>query len=113
MSRENAARRNRALRKIRQCRKLPPEIKATLEAILDCFNPRTDYAIAWPSAATLANRLNRSVRTIRWHLKAIKRTGIFEFLHLSPSQASEYIEETFRYKRKRSAYPLVFRAALA
>ncbi|MBM3204233.1 HTH domain-containing protein [Candidatus Woesearchaeota archaeon] len=98
MSRENAARRNRALRKIRQCRKLPLEVKATIEAILDCLNPKTDYRIAWPSAANLAKRLNRSVRTIRWHLKAIKRTGIFEFLHLSPSQATEYIEKNFGYK---------------
>jgi hypothetical protein len=98
MSKENAARRNRALRKIRQCRKLPLEIKATIEVILDCLNPRTDYAIAWPSAATLAKRLNRSVRTIRWHLKAIKRTGIFEFFHLTPSQASEFVERDFGYK---------------
>ena len=98
MSRENAARRNRALRKIRQCRKLSLEIKATVEAILDCLNPRTDYVIAWPSATTLAEKLNRSVRTIRWHLKAIKRTGIFECLHLTPSQASEFIERKFGYK---------------
>jgi hypothetical protein len=98
MSKENAARRNRALRKIRQCRKLPLEIKATIEVILDCLNPRTDYAIAFPSAAMLAGKLNCSVRTIRWHLKAIKRTGIFEFFHLTPSQASEFIERDFGYK---------------
>jgi hypothetical protein len=37
-----------------QASNLPLEIKATLEVNLDYLNPRTDYAIAWPSAALLA-----------------------------------------------------------
>jgi hypothetical protein len=77
---------------------LPVEIRATIEVILDYFEKPTGYRVAWPSAATLAKRLNRSVRTIRWHLKAIKRTGIFDFVQHSPSQASEYIEENFGYR---------------
>jgi len=90
MSRINASRRNRALRKIRACRQLPPEITLTLEAILDNLNSQSGYCLAWPSAAALAKQMGKSRRTILWHLKAIKQFGIFHVRQFAPEEAKVY-----------------------
>jgi DNA-binding transcriptional ArsR family regulator len=90
MTRINAARRNRALRKIRASRHLPPEIKLTVETILDLLSSKSDYCLAWPSAANLAQRTGKSRRTILWHLKAIKQLGIFQVHQFTPDEAKAY-----------------------
>lgn len=90
MTCENAARRNRALRKIRASRHLPPEIKLTIETILDLLSSKSDYCLAWPSAAALAKRTDKSRRTILWHIKAIKQFGIFQVHQFTPDEAKAY-----------------------
>ena len=95
MSRTNAARRNRALRKIRASRHLPPEIKLTIETILDLLSSKSGYCLAWPSAAALAKRTGKSRRTILWHLKAIKQFGIFQVHHFTPDEATAYARNRY------------------
>jgi hypothetical protein len=95
MSRTNAARRNRALRKIRASRYLPPEIKLTIEAILDLLSPKTGYNLAWPSAVTLAKRTGKSRRTVLWHVKVVKQLGIFRCHQLTPQEAKDYALSTY------------------
>ena len=51
MSKENAARRNWALQKIRKAQHIDPEIKLTIEIILDLLSAQSGYNVAWPSAA--------------------------------------------------------------
>jgi len=96
MSRENAARRNWALRKIRASRQLPLEIKATIEAILDLLGSKTAYNLAWPSAATIARRTGRSRRTIQWHLQVVRALGIFKSLRFTPDEAEKYCRDKYR-----------------
>ncbi len=95
MTRQNAARRNRALRKIRASRHLPPEIKLTIETILDLLSSKSGYCLAWPSAAALAKRTGKSRRTILWHLKAIKQFGIFNVHQFTPDQATAYARNKY------------------
>ena len=95
MSRTNAARRNRALYKIRASHHLPPEIKLTIETILDLLSSKTGYCLAWPSAAKLAQRTGKSRRTILWHLKAIKQFGIFQVHQFTPDEATAYAQNRY------------------
>ena len=95
MSRQNATRRNRALRKIRTSSHLPPEIKLTLETMLDRLSSKSDYNLAWPSAANLAKRIGKSRRTILWHLQAIKQFGIFKIYQFTPTEAKAYAQNTY------------------
>ena len=83
----NAARRNQALRKIRKARHVDPEIKLAIEVILDLLNSKSDYNVAWPSAATIEKRLRRSRRTGQWYVKTIKELGIFQCVQLPPRDA--------------------------
>jgi hypothetical protein len=100
MSRTNAARRNRALRKIRASRHLPPEIKLTIEAILDLLSSKSGYCLAWPSAATLAKRTGKSRRTILWHIKAIKQFSIFQVHQFMPDEATAYAQNKYGFTIK-------------
>ena len=95
MSKENSARRNRALRKVRASRDLPSEIKQTLQALLDLLDPKTAYNIAWPSAAYVAKRTGVSRRTIQWHFQVIRVLGIFKCLRFTPDEAERYCRETY------------------
>jgi hypothetical protein len=112
MSRENAARRNRALRKIRASNHLPLEIKATIEAILDYLGPKTAYNLAWPSAATIAERTGRSRRTTQWHLQVVRALGFFKCLRFTPDEAARYCREeygaTIRLDRCTAQAPTLF-----
>lgn len=96
MSRENAARRNRALRKIRASNHLPSEIKATVQAILDLLASKTAYNLAWPSAATIAKRTGRSKRTTQWHLQVVRALRIFKCLRFTPDEAEKYCRDKYR-----------------
>jgi DNA-binding transcriptional ArsR family regulator len=95
MSATNASRRNRAHRKIRTSRHLSSEIKITIAAILDLLSPKSDYCLAWPSAATLARRIGKSRRTVLWHLKAIKELGIFTVHRFSPQGATAFVQKKY------------------
>ena len=97
MSKQNAARRNRALRKIRKAKHVDLEIKSAIEVILDLLNPDSGYNVAWPSAAAIAKRLKRSRRTVQWYVKAIKEFGIFECVQLPPQKAVAYCESRFDF----------------
>ncbi len=100
MSRENAARRNNASRKIRKAKHIDPEIKLAIETILDLLNSQSAYNVAWPSAAFLAKRQNRSRRTGQWYVKIIKEFGIFDCIQLPPVKAMEYCESRFGFRPK-------------
>ncbi len=100
MTRYNATRRNRALRKIRDTRQLPPEIKLTIEVIFDLLSAKSDYCLAWPSAAALAKRTGKSRRTILWHLKAIKQFGIFQVYQFTPDEATTYAQNKYGFTIK-------------
>jgi hypothetical protein len=95
MSKENGARRNRALRKVRQCPTLPAEVKATIEVLLDHMNKCTGYDAAWASVATIARTVGRDARTVRWHLQAIKQTGIFLYHYFSPKDATRFLLQKY------------------
>ena len=93
----NAARRNRALRKLRSSN-LPQEISATLQALIDFLDHRSGYCLAWPSVATLAKKLQKSPRTIRFHLQSIKGMRIFQCREKwSPATAMAYVEKKYGY----------------
>jgi len=100
MSKQNAARRNRALRKIRKAKHVDLEIKAAIEVILDLLNPDSGYNVAWPSATAIAMRLNRSRRTAQWYVKAIKELGIFQCILLPPQEAMAFCESRFGFRPK-------------
>lgn len=100
MSRENSARRNNALRKIRKAKSIDPEIKLAIETILDLLNRQSAYNVAWPSAAFLAKRQNRSRRTGQWYVKIIKELKIFECIQLPPDKAMEYCDSRFGFRPK-------------
>jgi hypothetical protein len=95
MSRANAIRRNRAACKIRASRHLSPEIKLTVEAILDLLNRDTGYSLAWPSAAALAKRTGKSRRTVLWHIKVVKELGIFKVHRFSPQGAKAFVQKKY------------------
>ena len=98
-SRQGAARRNRALRKIRASKYLPPDIKLAVQAVLDLLCPQTGYDLAWPSAATIAQRAGgRSRCTGKWYLRVIKALGIFHCELLSPAEALSLVEAKYGYK---------------
>lgn len=115
MSHIDARRRNRALRKIRACRQLPPEIKQTLEAVLDLLNAQSGYRLAWPSAATLAKQVGKSRRTILWHIKAIKQFAVFRVHQFTPREAKAYANAkyglTINLDRCRYQAPNLFEVA--
>ncbi len=100
MSRENSARRNNALRKIRKAKSIDPEIKLAIETILDLLNRQSAYNVAWPSAAFLAKRQNRSRRTGQWYVKIIKELKIFDCIQLPPNEAMNYCEFHFGFRPK-------------
>lgn len=97
---EGAARRNRALRKIRGCRGVPIETRAVLEAIIDCLGRPSSYSVAWPTARTIGRTIGRSARTVRWHLRAIRAAKIFEVRYLSPEAAIRFCRSTFGFEPK-------------
>ncbi len=96
-SKSNCTRRNRALRKVRSSKHIPREIKPTIQALIDFLGPKTDYSLAWPSVQTLATQLQLGPRTVRWHLKAIRKTGIFKWHHFSPSEAREFCQRQYGF----------------
>jgi hypothetical protein len=96
--RDNAARRNRSLRKIRAAQHVDPEIKLAIQAVLDLLNPKSGYNVAWPSAAAIAKRLRRSRRTGQWYVRTIKALGIFEWTQLSPSDARRYCKQKYGFE---------------
>ena len=100
MSRENSARRNNALRKIRKAKCIDPEIKLAIETILDLLNRQSAYNVVWPSAAFLAKRQNRSRRTGQWYIQIIKKFEIFHCIQLPPDKAMEYCESRFGFRPK-------------
>lgn len=109
--REAASRRNRALRKIRACRSVPLETRAVLEAIVDLIDRASGYTVAWPTARTIGNRIGRSERTVRWHLRAIRRTGIFYVHYLKPDEAVAWCQRVHGFspnleRVRRQAPPL-------
>jgi len=112
MSKENAARRNRALRKIRASKHLPLEIKATVQAIVDLLGFKTAYNLAWPSADTIARRTGRSRRTIQWHLQVVRALRIFKCLRFTPDEAEKYCRDkygaTIRLDRCTAQAPTLF-----
>lgn len=99
-SRDNAARRNRAARKIRAARHIDPEIKLAIEVILDLLSQKSGYCIAWPSAATIAGRLQRGRRTGKWYLRTIRALGIFKCKELSPNDARVYCNQKYGFEPK-------------
>lgn len=100
MSKKNAVRRNRALRKIRKAQHVDPEIKLAVEVILDLLSGQSDYNVAWPSAATIAKRLKRSRRTGQWYVKIIKALGIFQCVNFPPKDAVAFCESRFGFRPK-------------
>jgi hypothetical protein len=98
--RTNAARRNNALRKIRAAQHIAPEIKLAVQAILDLLSPKSAYGIAWPSAATIAKRLNNSRRTGQWYVRIIKALGIFTCTQMSPDDARAYCQQKYGFQPK-------------
>ncbi len=98
MSQANAARRNRALRKIRAALHVDPEIKLAIEVILDLLSHKSGYCIAWPSAATIAKRLNNGRRTGQWYVRIIKALKIFTCTQLSPKKARAYCKQKYGFE---------------
>ena len=95
MSAAGAKRRNNAGRKIRAAKFIDPEIKLAILAVIDLLNPESGYQVAWPSAATIANRLGRSRRSGLWYVKAIKATGIFHCHRLTTEEAIDFCDEKY------------------
>lgn len=100
MSREAAARRNRALRKVRSSKHLSPEIKEAIQVVIDLLNPKSGYMVAWPSAKTIAARMGRSRRSGVLYVKIIKKLKIFRLVSRSPESAITYCEENFGVRPK-------------
>jgi hypothetical protein len=96
--RTNAARRTRALRKVRAAQHIDPEIKLAIQVILDLLSHKSGYCIAWPSAATIAKRLKNGRRTGQWYLRIIKALGIFKCTQLSPADARAYCKQKYRFQ---------------
>ena len=100
MSKENAARRNHVGRKLRSSKHIPLEIKGAIQVIIDLLNPQSDYAVAWPSAKTIASRIGKSRRSGLHYVKIIKALGIFHWKSLSPEDATNYCERKFGVRPK-------------
>lgn len=97
MTKTAAARRNRALRKLRACEQIDPEIKLAIEVILDLLNPKSGYRVAWPSNATIGRRIGRSKRSGRWYVRIIKALGIFHWKQFSPEGLREHCRENYGF----------------
>ena len=69
---------------------VPAEAIATYCALTDYSNNKT--GLCWPKMETIAQTLNRSVRTIQRHLHLLRETGVIEFV------------ERRRYKGRFSSY---------
>ena len=69
---------------------VPTEVIPTYCALADHANNKT--GLCWPKMETLAQILNRSVRTIQRHLHLLKAAGVIEFV------------ERRRYKGRFSSY---------
>ena len=100
MSKENAARRNHVGRKLRSSKHIPLEIKGAIQVIIDFLNRESGYAVAWPSAKTIASRIGKSRRSGLHYVKIIKALGIFRWKSLSPEEATEYCERKFGIRLK-------------
>lgn len=100
MSKENAARRNHAGRKLRKSRHIPLEIQAAIQVVIDLLNNKSGYVLAWPSAKTIASRMGRSRRSGLHYVKVIKALRIFRWKSLSPDAATEYCERHFGVRPK-------------
>ena len=57
---------------------IPAEVISIYLALADHANNRN--GLCWPKMETLANTLNRSVRTIQRHLHLLKDKGLIEFV---------------------------------
>src|SRR5215212_11564663 len=57
---------------------VPAEAIPTYCALTDYANNKT--GLCWPKMETLANTLDRSVRTIQRHLHLLKEVGLIEFV---------------------------------
>ena len=58
---------------------LPVEVIPTYCALTDHANNKT--GLCWPKMETLAEILNRSVRTVQRHLHLLKEAGLIEFVN--------------------------------
>jgi hypothetical protein len=97
-ARQGLARRNRALRKVRASKHLSPDIKLAIETIVDLLCSKTNYELAWPSAATIAGRYGRrGRRTGQWYVRTIKALGIFTCKQLRPDEAKAFVQERYGY----------------
>jgi hypothetical protein len=100
MSREGAARRNRAQRKIISSKYLTSEIKDAIQTIFILLNPKSDYMVAWPSSKTIASRMGRSRRSGLMYVRIIKALDIFRVQSLTPEKAVAYCERNFGIRPK-------------
>jgi len=69
---------------------VPTEVIPTYCALSDYANNKT--GLCWPKMETMAETLNRSVRTIQRHLRLLRELGLIEFV------------ERRRYKGRFSSY---------
>jgi hypothetical protein len=60
----------------------------------------SDYTLAWVSHATLAKTQHKSERTIEWHCKAIKESGILDVEKLGLREARNRLNQEFGYTLK-------------
>jgi hypothetical protein len=95
-----AARRNRALRKILNSQHLPIEIRQAITTIINLLNPKSNYAVAWPSAATIGKRMGKKRRTGQWYVRVIKGLGIFRCQQMPPEEAMAYCEARYGFAPK-------------
>lgn len=58
---------------------VPTEVIPTYCCLADYANNKT--GLCWPKMETLAQTLNRSVRTIQRHLHLLRELGLIEFVH--------------------------------
>ncbi len=100
MSKEGAARRNHAGRKLRSSKHIPLEIQGAIQVVIDLLNPKSGYVVAWPSANTIASRMGRSRRSGLHYVKVIKALRIFYWESLSPEDATKYCERKFGVRPK-------------
>jgi hypothetical protein len=98
LRKKNGVRRNRAQRKILNCKHLDIEIRTAIAVIIDHLSHKSDYCLAWPSAQHIANKLGRCRRSAQWYIKIIKRLEIFTWQQLSPDDAVEYVRQKYGFR---------------
>jgi hypothetical protein len=79
---------------------LPAPIKATLNLILDHIGSPSDYTLSWVSHKTLAESQGLSERTIEWHCKAIRESGLLHSEQMGLREARRHLKIQFSYDLK-------------